>query len=1199
MAFRHQLLIDRGGTFTDCIALDRATGEVSALKLPSSDAAPVAGIRRLLGLAPDAPIPPCEVRLSTTLATNALLERRGVRSALAITRGFGDLLAIGDQTRPDLFALEITPREPLPEVVLELDARALPDGRPACEPDTERLARELAALRAQGIESLAVVVLNDYRTGALEQRVAAVARAAGLKHVVVSSELTPELGLLARAETASLDAYLTPLLASGLAALAAELPGSTLRVMQSSGELTTPARLRGPSALLSGPAGGVVACARIAAEAGLGAVIGFDMGGTSTDVSRSDGGQLELVHETTVAGTRVRAPILAVTTVAAGGGSICRFDGRKLTVGPDSAGAVPGPLCYGHAAARELTITDVNLALGRLAAERFPFPLDRERALAGLRAVQHEMERAGHTRSVAEIGAGFLEIANRAMAEAIRQVSVKEGHDVRRHSLVVLGGAGGQHATELARLLGVREVVFHPLAGVLAAYGLGLCDLGFRGVRELGAAPLDAKSLARAERACDDLEAEGRSALEEERRAGATLGVTRSLELRYRGTETALGFEPGPPDHLARAFHARHAELFGHARPDHVVELVTARVGVTARYPTPPLPTRPPAEPTAPATTRLFAGGHWHDAVPVYDREALPSGAELVGPLVVREATGTIVLDPGFSLAVRADGLLIARAVSRDASALGGHVASSARAGAVEAPDPVLLEVLGRRFMSIAEQMGQRLRRTALSTNIRERLDFSCALFDREARLVANAPHIPVHLGAMSESVRACAERHPDLRAGDVFVTNDPACGGSHLPDITVVAPIHDARAGLVAFVACRGHHADVGGTSPGSMPADSTTLEEEGIVLGALRVVRDGHLDEAALLAALTEARYPARRPADNLADLRAQVAAIAAGAALFGELVVELGLPLIERYMAHLQDEAAGRVSEWIAKHAPREGRFVDALDDGVPVAVALTTRAGRLRVDFSGSGAQQPTNLNTPRAVTGAAVLYALRVLAGGSIPLNAGCLRPIDLVIAEPSLLAAGPGAAVAAGNVETSQRIVDVLLAAAGAAAASQGTMNNLSFGDDTFGYYETLGGGAGAGPGFRGASAVHTHMTNTRLTDPEVLELRFPVRVRELSIRRGSGGDGQFRGGDGLCRELEFLAPLTVTLMSERRERVPFGLAGGAPGLPGLTTLNGQKLGGRFTVKVSPGDRLRLETPGGGGFGVRIPRVATGGEERR
>ncbi|HEY3495433.1 MAG TPA: hydantoinase B/oxoprolinase family protein [Polyangiaceae bacterium] len=1178
---RHEIWIDRGGTFTDCIRYDRENGRVQALKVPSSDRSALEGIRALLELGPGDAIPPCDVRLGTTLATNALLERRGVRCALAITRGFADLLAIGDQRRPELFALAIEKTAPLCEAVLEVDARAASDGSPLVRPDAERLTSELAGLRARGFDSLAVAVLNDYARGELEQELEACARRAGFSHVSRASALSPELGFLARVETAVLDAYLTPLLGARLAELAAELPGSRLRLMQSSGVLTSPERFRGPAALLSGPAGGVVACLRIAEQSELGPVVAFDMGGTSTDVARSAGNRLERTSESRISGIRVRTPAVAVTTVAAGGGSLCRFDGSKLSVGPESAGALPGPLCYGHPDARELTVTDVNLLLGRVAPGRFPFPLDATRARTRLAAIATELAVAGHPREPEEVAEGFLEIANRAMADAILEVSVARGHDVREHALLVFGGAGGQHACALARRLRVTSVVFHPLSGVLAAFGLGLADEGWHGAAELGARRLDAEALELAGRRCRELEADGRRALSSAVAAGDTIVVTRSLELRYRGSETTVALEPQPVEALGSAFHARHAALFGYARPEHELELVAARVDVSARRALPSLGGETPVTPRAgrARSTRLFFQGGWLENVPVLDRGELALGAELCGPLIVDEATGTLVIEPGFSIQRRPDGLLVAREREREPGA-------SARGATVhQRPDPVLLEVMGRRFMSIAEQMGHVLRRTAFSTNIRERLDFSCALFDARADLVANAPHIPVHLGAMSDSVRAVVARHPDLAPGDVFVTNDPALGGSHLPDLTVVAPVHDASGVLRFFTASRGHHADVGGVVPGSMPPGSTRIEDEGVVFGALRIVRAGHFDEAAVRLAFGAGRHPARRPDDNVADLKAQIAAVRAGIERLGELIAEVGLEQCERYMQFVQDDAAARVAGFFDRFAGAPRRFEDALDDGTPVVVAISAAGGRLVVDFTGTGAPHPKNLNAPRAVTTAAVLYVLRLLAGAGIPLNAGCLRHVDVRVPEPSLLSPPPRAAVAAGNVETSQRIVDVLLGALGAAAASQGTMNNVCFGEESFGYYETLGGGAGAGPGFDGASGVHTHMTNTSLTDPEVLERRFPVRLLELSLRRDSGGAGAFRGGDGLCREFEFLKPLQLSVISERRSRAPFGLAGGGAGRRGKNLVNGREQPASFECRVGAGDHLRIETPGGGGYG--------------
>ncbi len=1188
--FSHEVWIDRGGTFTDFVALDRRTGKLETLKLPSSDRAPVEGIRRLLGVSAGAPVPACDVRLGTTLATNALLERRGVRSALAITQGFGDLLAIGDQTRPDLFSLAIDRPAPLPELMLEVEARATNDGMPLERPDPAQLLDELRAIRGRGIASLAVAVLNDHREGVLEREIAELARTAGFEHVALSSELTPELGLLGRAETAALDAYLTPPLSRALAVLAVELPGSRLRVMQSSGTLTEPRALRGPAALLSGPAAGVVACARLAEHAGLGKVVSFDMGGTWTDVSRSDAGSIELEHEASIGGYRMRAPVTAVTTIAAGGGSLCRLDGGKLSVGPESAGAVPGPLCYGSPLATELTLSDVNLCLGRLVAQHFPLPLEQGRALRALEGLSTALGASGGQLSPLEVAEGFVEVANHAMAQAIREISVGHGHDVREHALLVLGGAGGQHACAIARLLGVRSVVFHPLGGVLSAWGLGLADVGWHGTREIDR-PLDAAALILAKRQLDELGTAGEAIVRDQVGGSGRLLVEPTLSLRYAGTETQIACELAELEDLALSFNERHAALFGHARPDHPVELVNVRVSVTARRELGSL--HPPLEPEggAPKSTRLFWQGSWLDEVPVRTRAQLRTGERYRGPLVVLERNGTLVIDPGFTVELDERGLLLARPsnVAALGPSPGGALTFRTRGGGTSRePDPVLLEVLGRRFMSIAEQMGHVLRRTALSTNIRERRDFSCAVFDRAGNLIANAPHIPVHLGAMGESVQSVLEAHPAPDPGNVFVTNDPAAGGSHLPDITTVAPVHDPAGSLRFFVACRGHHADVGGKAPGSMPADSTHIDDEGAVFRALRAVHAGRLDESAVLDVLRRGPYPARRPGDNLADLAAQIAAMKLGCDRLGELGATAGFALVERYMAHLLDDAATRVERWLAALGAFSGSFEDSLDDGTRIRVHIRCEGKRLSVDFAGTSAEVPGNANAPRAVTTAAVLYCLRALIAAPIPLNSGCLRDVVLLIPDRSLLAPSASAAVASGNVETSQRIVDVMLAAFGRAAASQGTMNNLTFGDASFGYYETIGGGAGAGPDHDGASAVQTHMTNTRLTDPEVLERHYPVRVRSVAIRRGSGGAGQRRGGDGMCRELVFLAPLRVSVISERRTTAPFGLAGGLPGASGRNVLNGRELPGRFSVAVKPGDVLRIETPGGGGFGSPI-----------
>jgi len=1181
---RWQFWIDRGGTFTDCIGQHPESGALSVEKVLSSDRAPLVGIRALLGLAEDAPIPPCDIRMGTTVATNALLERKGRPAALVTTRGFADLLRIGTQARPHIFDIRIARPELLYREVLEVDARADASGRVLSRPDPAVVLAALRRLKRSGLDSVAIVLLHAYASAELEQELGELARQTGFSHVALSHEIAAELGMLARGDTAMIDAYLTPLIRDYVAALLRELPGSTLRIMQSSGGLTDAQRFRGPNAILSGPAGGVVAAARVARGAGIARAIAFDMGGTSTDVSRYDGG-FDRVYEAEVAGVRVRAPMMSIHTVAAGGGSLCRYDGHTLSVGPASAGADPGPLCYGNPAASALSLTDVNLVLGRLAPDRFPFAIDATRARSALEALAAELRANSDERSPEQLAEGFFHIANNNMAEAIRQVSVARGYDVRDYALVVFGGAGGQHACAIAHRLGIRRILSHPLSGVLSAYGMGLADVTWHGDADAGRVALDDAALARLEPVFQALEEQGRKVLAAEGFAPGQLDSVRRLDLRYAGTETSLTLTADGAEALHEAFRAQHERLFGYARPGHPVELVQARVEARGHRPPPHLePPSTAAEAGAPPrrTTRLFHAGGWLEDVPVVDRESLAPGERRSGPLLVLEATGTLVVEPGFELRHDAGGVLAVEQTS-------AHQLEATETLAVTRPDsvdPVLLEIMGNLYMSIAEQMGHVLRRTALSTNIRERLDFSCAVFDAEGGLVANAPHIPVHLGAMGESVRAVIAAHPDMAPGDVFVTNDPAAGGSHLPDITVVTPVHGATGQLLFFTASRGHHADVGGITPGSMPPFSRSIEEEGVVLRALAIVRGGVLDRGLVLDTLSSGPWPARAPRDNLADLEAQIAGCRTGTRLLHELVERYGLARVQAYMQHVQDDAAAKVAAEIARLPDGEHRFEDALDDGTPIVCTLRVDGHHMLVDFEGTGPEVDSNLNAPRAVTLAAVIYFVRTLVDAPIPLNSGCLRPLEVRFVEGSVLSPAAGRAVAAGNVETSQRVVDVLLAAAGLAAASQGTMNNLTFGDGQFGYYETIAGGAGAGPGFEGASAVHTHMTNTRITDPEVLEARYPVRLHEFSVRRGSGGDGRFHGGDGVVRELEFLRPLSVSMIAERRVLAPFGLAGGRPGARGRNLLDGRELAGRFSAEVSAGTRLRIETPGGGGYGA-------------
>jgi 5-oxoprolinase (ATP-hydrolysing) len=1194
--------IDRGGTFTDCLGL-APDGALHVAKLPSSDAAPTEAVRRVLeragAIGPGDRLPACAVKLGTTVATNALLERRGVATLLVANRGLGDVVEIGTQERPELFALHIEKPPPLHRETLEVAARVSASGERIGALDEAAARAALAAARDRGIRSVAIALIHAYAHPDDEARLAEIARGLGFEHVVASHEIARELGLLARAETAGVDAYLTPLLRGHVDALQRELEGSALRFMQSSGGLTTGARFRGPTALLSGPAGGVVGAARVAQAAGFARAVGFDMGGTSTDVSLLERGEPQRSFETQVAGVRVKAPMLRIHTVAAGGGSVCRFDGFRFSVGPDSAGADPGPLCYGRAGAREPTVTDVNLFLGRVQPDRFPLPLDVGPVRRALEALRRDLAAAGQPRDLDAIAAGFVAVANASMAEAIRQVSVARGVDPRGCALVGFGGAGGQHVCAIARELGMRDVLLHPLAGVLSAWGIGTADVSWDGQRDAGRVRLEPGSEppAPVRAILADLERDGRAALALEGVAAADVRVERRLDLRYAGTETPLPVREPEAGTFAQAFAREHAARYGYTREGRPIEIVTARAHVSA----PPRGAAVRAAAFAPAAgaiprplrrERVWFPGAGRCETPVFARESLAPGAAVSGPALVLEDTATVVLDPGFTLRVREDGVLHLR-----------DAAGAAPAPAAFAPgDPVRLEVFGHRFMSIAEQMGAVLRNTSVSTNIKERLDYSCAVFDARGGLVANAPHIPVHLGAMGETVEVVRARFPDLAAGDAVVTNDPSAGGSHLPDVTVVTPVFAGDAPAPHFfVASRGHHADIGGIAPGSMPAESRTLAEEGVLIPPLRVVRGGRFEEAAVRALLTGAPHPARNPDDNLAELEAMLAANRAGARLLAELVGEQGLEAVAVTMQELQTAAAGRVRREIAKLPDGAHHFEDRLDDGTRVAVTLEVKGDRMAIDFAGTGPASGGNLNAPRAVVRAAVIYVLRSLVAERIPLNGGCLAPVEIRIPPGSLLDPPAGAAVVGGNVETSQRIVDVLLGALGRVAASQGTMNNVAFGDARFGYYETIGGGAGAGEGFDGASGVHTHMTNTRITDPEVLEARHPVRLVTFALRRGSGGTGRWRGGDGLVRRYRFLAPVTVSLLTQRRETAPYGLAGGAPGARGRNTLHPARGAARAlahcaTLALAAGDELLVETPGGGGYGpatLASPRDAT------
>jgi 5-oxoprolinase (ATP-hydrolysing) len=1155
------------------------------LELWSGEPAPVLAIRRVLGRGLAAAVGAVEVRLGTTRGTNALLERHGAATCLVATKGFADMLAIGNQDRPRLFDLEIQRPAALYESVVEVGERTAADGRVLVAPDPGELRLALAAEVELGREAVAICLLNAYRNGANERAVAEVAREVGFRQVSVSSQVSPTIKLVSRGETTVVDAYLTPVIADYVASIRHCLPEARLDVMTSSGGLVEARALSGKDTILSGPAGGVVALGEVVRSAGFENAIGFDMGGTSTDVSRFSG-QPSYEYEAVKAGVRVVAPMLAIETVAAGGGSVCDFDGQKLVVGPESAGADPGPCCYGRGG--PLAVTDANLFLGRLRPDLFPFPLDREAVERRLAELGSRIEReTGSRLGAEELAAGFVRIANAKMAAAIRTISVARGYDVRDYLLVSFGGAGGQHACAVADELGVRRVLVHPYAGVLSAFGMGAADVRRFAVHQV-LETLSEPTLRKVEERFDHLE---RRLMAEVEAQGVPAERVRRrprlLELRYVGQASTLEVAAPRDGDWRAAFELLHEQRYGHLFEGREVEVAAARVEVVGEMEKVAMPTSEAVRrrPSPLDECRVLFGDEWV-TTPIHERARLRAGDEIDGPAIVVEATGTTVVDRGWSCRVseRQD-LVLSR------------VGESSVRPERGAPDPIRLEVFNNHFAAIAEEMGAMLQRVALSVNVKERLDFSCAVFTGDGGLVANAPHMPVHLGAMSETVRCVLEDVPRLEPGDVVVSNDPYRGGSHLPDITVVTPVFgEAGRSPIFFTASRAHHAEVGGIRPGSMPPDSTNLEQEGVLIRAFKVVAAGRerFDELARL--LREARYPSRSPEENVADVGAQIAANRLGVERLEELMQRSGRETTLSYMRHIQDAAERKVRSCLAAIGDGDYEWQDALDGGQPIRVCVQVRGDGAVVDFAGTAPPIDGNLNANLAIVKAAVIYSFRCLIDEDIPLNEGVLTPIDLRVPECLLrppAAANPADchAVVGGNVETSQRVTDVLLAALGMAAASQGTMNNLTFGDGSFGYYETICGGAGAGPGWHGAHAVHTHMTNTRLTDPEVLEMRYPVRLVRFEIRRGSGGEGRYRGGDGAVRELEMLAPLEVSILSQRRLLRPFGLLGGGPGAAGRNLLRRaasgelEDLGPTAAVSVRPGDRLIVETPGGGGYG--------------
>jgi 5-oxoprolinase (ATP-hydrolysing) len=1177
--------IDRGGTFTDVVAR-RPDGALVTAKLLSEDPdrrhdAAEAAIRQLTGVG-DGVLPDCAIRIGTTIATNALLERQGEPVLLAITRGFGDALTIGYQDRPDIFARDIRRPAPLFADVVEIDERVAEDGNVLMPLDRAAAAAAFADAYARGLRAVAIVLVHGWKHQAHEAALADFAAAAGFTQISVSHRTAPLIRLVARGDTTLADAYLSPVLRRYVDGLRSSL-GDGLLFMQSSGGLVAGEHFGGKDALLSGPAGGIVGMARTAAAAGFDRVIGFDMGGTSTDVSLY-AGAYDRRSDAVLAGVRVAVPMMRIDTVAAGGGSICHFDGGRLLVGPASAGADPGPACYRRGG--PLTVTDCNVVLGKIQPDLFPalfgpnrdLPPDAAASHRALAQLLDEVEAATGDRLAPQAAAeGLVAIAVANMARAIRAVSVARGEDPAAYALACFGGAGGQHACLVADALGMRQVLIHPLAGVLSAVGIGLADRSV--VREATVAlPLADQSLAAA---LASLEAEATAGLAAQGVATDAIRTTALAQLRYARNDQTIPVAWGTPDAMAAAFAEAHRQRFGFTGDDTlVVEQLRVEAIANDAAAGLPAPNLPPQTAEPIATVDMYLAGANRSA-PVHRREGLAKDAVVAGPALVIDPVSTVVVEPDWHARVLADGTLLLER-------------GEAMAGATidEAADPVRLEIFAGLFMGIAEEMGAALQRSAASVNIRERLDFSCAIFDAEGALVANAPHIPVHLGSMGESIRTViAARAGTMREGEVYALNDPYRGGTHLPDITVIMPVFAGSAAPAYFVAARGHHADVGGTTPGSMPPDSRTLADEGVVFDDVLIVEDGTMREAPIRALLASGSHPARNIDQNIADLAAQVAACARGADGLRQLAAQQGGAVVTRYMAHVQAHAEAMARRMIA--GLDDGHFRYALDDGAAVEVRVTVDpdAGTAVIDFTGTSDQRPTNFNAPLAVTRAAVLYVLRLLVDEAVPLNEGFLRPVTIVVPEGSMLNPRFPAAVVAGNVEVSQVVTDALLGALGAMAASQGTMNNLTFGDDSYQYYETIAGGAGAGPHHAGADAIQTHMTNSRLTDPEVLETRYPVLVEQFAIRRGSGGAGQWRGGDGTTRRLRFLAPLRAGILSNRRVVPPFGLAGGGAGVPGANRVERgdgrvEPLASTARVEMAAGDVLVIETPGGGGYGV-------------
>jgi 5-oxoprolinase (ATP-hydrolysing) len=1223
--------IDRGGTFTDIIGR-RPDGSLVAHKLLSENPgvyadAGVQGIRDLLRLKSSEAIPDRligAVKMGTTVATNALLERKGERTLLVTTKGFRDALKIGYQARPKIFAKQIIKPEMLFERVVEMEERVRADGTVEKTLDIAAVGSELERARRDGFNAIAVVFMHAYRYPAHEQRVAQLAREIGFPQVSASHEVSPLIKLVSRGDTTVVDAYLSPILRAYVARVAEEMGTAAfspserekdrvagviaehhnprLMFMMSSGGLTAAELFQGKDAILSGPAGGVVGMAQTGREAGFSHLIGFDMGGTSTDVSHFDG-EYERAFETEVAGVRMRAPMMLIHTVAAGGGSILHFDGARFRVGPDSAGANPGPACYRRGG--PLALTDANVMVGKLMPDFFPkifgpkqeLPLDAEVVRQGFAKLASEV---GAGRSCEEVADGFIKIAVENMANAIKKISVQRGYDVTRYALNCFGGAGGQHACLVADALGMTKVLIHPFSSLLSAYGMGLADI--RATRQQAIEEdLHDGTLTSIAVTAERLGTDARAEVVSEGAPSASITTHIRAHIRYAGTDTALVVNAGrltvPPSaallsssQIKAAFESGHKARFGFidSSKQLVVEAVSVEAvggGTTFREPMLALTCSPLPTPTQ--QTRFYSAGHWHEAA-VYTRDQLAPGQKVTGPAIIIEPHQTVVVEDGWQAEITAKNHLV---LARIAPLERRHAIGT------EA-DPVMLEIFNNLFMSIAEQMGVALQNTAYSVNIKERLDFSCAIFAADSSLVANAPHMPVHLGSMDRAVETIIrENMGTISPGDVYAINAPYNGGTHLPDITVCTPVFDAQNRDILFwVASRGHHADVGGISPGSMSPNATTIEEEGVYLDNFKLVERGRFCERELLAALTKAKYPARNPLQNINDIKAQIAANEKGVHELRKMVSQFSLPVVKAYMQHVQDNAAESVRRVIDRL--HDSEFSYEMDQRTVIKVRITVDKAKREatVDFTGTSPQQPTNFNAPEPVARAAVLYVFRVMVDDDIPMNAGCLRPINIIIPKKSMLSPEYPAAVVAGNVETSQAVTNCLFGALGALAAAQGTMNNLNFGNAKYQYYETICSGSPAGPGFDGTDAVHTHMTNTRLTDPEVLEFRYPVLLEDFHIRTGSGGKGKWKAGDGVRRSIRFLETMECTILSGHRRVRPFGLKGGEPGQVGENWVRRregrmQRLEGCDAVVLNADEAIIIQTPTAGGYGNRKERL--------